>query len=152
MLAPAPLLAPSSDPQVLPLLATQAGGSPPAASQGDAQSVWVKHRIFFSFPLTNKNAFPVCPIGLVVPDVSGVGSCKGAQPRGSSTALHNGRVHVTFPLGLDSAAESFGDVLKFRLLQSQERKPNSKTSGKKEHWPRGLGSSPKCLPVSIFSV
>lgn len=88
---------------------------------------------FFSFPLTNKNASPVCPIRLAVPDVSGVGSCKAAQPRGSSTALHNGRVHVTFPLALDCVTESFGDVLKFRLLQSQKEKPNSKTSGKKDN-------------------
>nr|XP_035960783.1 uncharacterized protein LOC118543702 [Halichoerus grypus] len=130
MLALDPLLAPSSGLQVL-LLATWAGGSPICCfPRGRCSLSGSKLELLFSFPLTNRNASRVCPIGLAVPDVSGVGSHKAAQPRGSSTALHNGSLHVIFhwswtvmhrPLGMCSSSGS---------VRVRREKPNSKTSGK----------------------
>lgn len=142
-----PFSPPLPDLQVRPLLATPAGGSPPAASQGRCCSQsGSRLELYFPFLLQTKMPPPVCPIGLAVPDVSGVGSCKAAQPRGSSTALHNGRVHVTFPLVLDCSTQSFGDVLKFSLLQSQERTAQQQNKWKeRQYWPRSLGSSVKCV-------
>lgn len=132
---PGSSLAPSSDLQVLPFVATQAAGSPPAAFQAghSSQSGSRPEFFFFFFFLSSdkQKSLPVRPIGLAVPDVSGGGSRKAALAQGFSTALPHGRVHVTFPLVLDGALQSSGDALKLRLLQSQQGKPNSRPRGKK---------------------
>lgn len=92
---------------MLLLIATQAGGTPAPSQWGRCSQSGSRLELFFSFFLQIKIPLLFVLLDFTVPDVSEIGSCKAAQPKGSSTALHNGRVHVTFPLVLDCVAYSF---------------------------------------------
>lgn len=108
--------------QVLLMVATHTEGTPAASQWGPCSGSGSSLELLFLS--SYKQKYLLClSIGLCSPSCVGVGSCQAAREgKGSLTALHNGRGHVSFPLALDWTAESFGDVLKFRLQESQEGK------------------------------